>query len=177
MPGATLAAVSWSEIFVRSARTLQFSRASGRLRCSSRGGLRCDERRTRQRRRCRGTRPLSSGTPVTRSQFRPFSPQTCALTDAIFSLQSAPETYGGEFLMPSATLTSSDNATGDRDKFTQEVAHNIEKLGASRELQDAGMEFLCQSSKLKYSYNFSGWACRSFSFPRTLSPCRSCYGK
>jgi len=70
--------------------------------------------------------------------------------------------------MPSATLTSSDNATGDRDKFTQEVAHNIEKLGASRELQDAGMEFLCQSSKLKYSYNFSWMGLPIIQFPQDI---------
>ena len=70
--------------------------------------------------------------------------------------------------MPSKTLASSDQVIGDREKFSQEVAHNIAKLGASRELQEAGVEFLCQSSKLKYSYNFSWMGLPIIQFPQDI---------
>lgn len=70
--------------------------------------------------------------------------------------------------MPSKIRISSHPATSDKDSFSKEVARNIEKLGASRELQEAGMEFLCQSSKLKYSYNFSWMGLPIIQFPQDI---------
>jgi cephalosporin hydroxylase len=54
------------------------------------------------------------------------------------------------------------------DKFSQEVAGNIRKLGASHELQKAGVDFLCRSSKLKYSYNFSWMGVPIIQFPQDI---------
>jgi cephalosporin hydroxylase len=56
----------------------------------------------------------------------------------------------------------------EQEKFSQEVAGNIRKLGASRELQEAGVDFLCRSSKLKYSYNFSWMGVPIIQFPQDM---------
>jgi cephalosporin hydroxylase len=82
-----------------------------------------------------------------------------------------------DILMPSKIRTNSHPATSDRDKFNQEVARNIEKLGASPERQEAGMDFLCHSSKLKYFYNFSWMGLPINQFPQDIVAMQELSGK
>jgi len=70
--------------------------------------------------------------------------------------------------MSNTKVSNADQAFDDTDAFRREVDQNIERLGAARDLQDAGMEFLSKSSRLKYSYNFSWMGLPIIQFPQDI---------
>ena len=58
--------------------------------------------------------------------------------------------------------------SGDIEAFNQSVKENIEKLGASKEMQDLGVDFVRDTAKFNYSYNFSWMGVPAIQFPQDL---------
>jgi len=74
-------------------------------------------------------------------------------------------------MMPTkATKTqhAGSTAVDDTEQFKKKVEKNIHDLGASRDLQEAGMDFLRRSSALNYSYNFSWMGLPIIQFPQDV---------
>lgn len=54
------------------------------------------------------------------------------------------------------------------DKFTSEVKENIENLGNSKSMKEAGLKFLVDSADYKYSYNFSWMGRPIIQYPQDM---------
>ena len=54
------------------------------------------------------------------------------------------------------------------DKFAQEVAGNIQRLGQSQSMQKSGMDFVSESAKYNYSYNFSWMGRPVIQYPQDM---------
>ncbi len=54
------------------------------------------------------------------------------------------------------------------EKFEAEVRESISQLGKSKEVQDAGMDFVIKSSPLKYTYNFRWMGRPIIQFPQDM---------
>src|SRR5579859_4138960 len=70
--------------------------------------------------------------------------------------------------MPNEAVKVQQTYLGDVEQFNSEVERNIRNLGSSRELQEAGTDFLCRSSRFKYSYNFSWMGLPIIQFPQDI---------
>ena len=60
------------------------------------------------------------------------------------------------------------NSTNPESTFAEEVANNIEALSTDENLQKQGIEFLIESAKKKYSYNFSWMGRPIIQYPQDI---------